>query len=534
MNTDCKICKQPYSYHTFIFPFLFDCGADNNRRKFLEYLPTLGEYMYEDAFNPKCVDKASHDTHRYFNQAMRNAMYTTNFDESAIVWNYRYDIERMAKGKDSEGKWRENRKTEDNPAVLVIKKDDFRSEMAINGVRLKLFNTGVGMLIFELENYQHYSEECITKINEFGRRVFMPFVKDSSNHICSLCADEISLRYDGKEIEAASGKVSGVKCTSVDEISFAPIIKYFLSNNTKGITTTPNSAKNEFYIEPIIDDRMFVACIYGNADFANRLKQWDDISKTYKYISDADSMFPGTDNNLARRLYEMVFVDGDGMCCYNRVMLKKLLEKHIYARWLEYGTVTGITEYSMVSVTSGLSFLSLPFLTEYVEMVVLVLAQRASLLAFERIISEIACGNAKLDMNKVQKKYIKFQSELLLQEVTAQQQGIEMYNMMLDNMFINQQQSGVENQIRSLFEINSAANEKNENWILFILALLGISEVVQILTEWGANALAELGVTCSALEYLSKFGDTSRIAIAFIAIAMCFVWKRISGKKWLK
>lgn len=508
----------PYSYHTFIFPFLFESGGHCTRSKFTSCLPPLGKGRYEDTVKSDVLpDKALYDQYRYFNQAARNAIFTSHFNHSAIVWNYRYDIELMACGEYT-GAWRESRKTVDNPARIAIDKNaiGFHANLAVNGVRLKLFNTGVGMLVFELENYTLSSETDINRINEFGRRVFMPFIKSEEDRTCSLCADRISLFYGDTEILEASGKISGMESSRADEIKLASIVHYFLSNSEKRVTTSPNPKANEFYIEPIIDDRMFVACICNNKDLVNDLKQWNDQERAYTYLVHAETLRPDAKDNLARRLYELMFVDGDGITCLNRTMLKESLEKHLYTRWTEYSTITGITEYSMITVTSGIEFLSLPFLAEYIEIMILVLAQRASLLAFERAISQIACNKTKLDVETVQKKYVMFQSELLLQEVTAQQQGIELYNMLLDNLFINQQQVGIEAQIKSLFDLNSASNEKSENWILFILAVLGISEAAQIIVgEW-----LELKEYC--------------LHVSLSAFVGILLWKWLRKKNWKK
>ena len=80
-------------------------------------------------------------------------------------------------------------------------------------------------------------------------------------------------------------------------------------------------------------------------------------------------------------------------------------------------------------------------------------------------------------------RYVAFQSELLLQEVTAQQQGIELYQMMLKNMFIFEQQEGIDAQIESLYELNTSTNEKGENVLLTALALLGVVDLVNTVCE---------------------------------------------------
>lgn len=530
--------KSPYSYHTFLFPFLWNDANKVSRKKFSQCLRDGWKLdMISDIIKPS--NKEFYDQYHYFNQAARNALYTTNDDQSAVVWNYRYDLERLNPDGSYSGDWLRKEKKADNPAKYVIQREDKKKELAINGLRLKLFNTGVGMLIFELENYSYSDEESIVFINEFGRRVFMPYLNANDDRTCKLCADCISLMYGEKEILGASGKVSGAEQEYENETKLAQPITFFLSNNNGYSITTSKASKKNFFIEPIIDDRMFVACFYENKDFVNGMSLWKD--GRYKYFYDAENYIPnektipdpqGKPNghdNAAAQLYKMMFVDGVGLSCHSRVMLKSLLEKHIYDRWLEYafyddknnlvksGSITGITEYSMITVASFAPAVVTPFLTEYIEMVILVLAQRASLLAFERTISEIACQKNKMDVDRVQRDYVIFQSELLLQEVTPQQQGIELYDMLIDNLFINKQQKEIENQIKSLFELNTTSHEKTENCILFILAVLGIVDVVNVIfKDW------------------FKLCNLICASISLVGFAIIMFWKLKRHKKWRK
>lgn len=483
--------KQPISYHTFIFPFLWNDAGKVTREDFkCCFQKGWREESFQDMIKPS--NKCFYDQYHYFNQAARNAIYTTKFDKAAIVWNYTFDFEQS----DKASSWLKSVKGEDNPAKYIIKKGDREAALSINGVRLKLFNTGVGMLVFELENYTYTDENDILFINEFGRRVFMPYLNSSTDRICSTCADDIAIEYNGKRIEAASGKVSGAEVLFENEIKLAPAIMFFLSNEVKSITASANPKDNEYFIEPIVDDRMFVACFYKNKEYVQEMSEWKD--GTYRYIYDAENKKPYLPDNAAGRLYKMMFV-GAGLNCHSRTMLKSQLEKHVYDRWVECAfkpansseyigsaTLTGITEYSLISVSEEAPMLlTVPFLTEYVEMAILVLAQRASLLAFERTISEIACHNTTADVETVQRDYIIFQSELLIGEVTPQQQGIELYNMMLESLFIKNQQKEIESQINSLVGLSSAGNEKSENIILFALAVLGIFDAVNIVfSEW--------------------------------------------------
>lgn len=274
------------------------------------------------------------------------------------------------------------------------------------------------------------------------------------------------------------------------EIKLAPIVTLLLINqkNKKCISprisgiekgykktvVTNGEALNydNFYIEPIIDDRMFVACVYNVPKAAKEICAWDAEQKQYRYISDATEM-ELTEDNIAQRFYKMVFVDGNGLTCQNRTKLREMNEEHSFARWIEYDTILGISEYSMVCITKDEEdvFNINPFLTEYIEMGILVLAQRASLLAFERSISEVTCNKkSKLSVEGIHRRYVAFESELLLTEVTSQQQGIEIYDMMLKNLFIDKLKNDMLEQIDSLYDLDTAGHERKENFLLNLLA----------------------------------------------------------------
>lgn len=498
--------SQLYSYHTFFFPFLWNDGGSNIKRK--DFAQCLSKNWIKDTVAPDTLTIAELDEQynqfHYFNAAARNAIYNNN-EEKAVVWNYRYSLSRLEieNGGDN---WLRQPKSQENLAKYVIKKDRC-IELPINGIRLKLFNTGIGILIFELENYEYPHPDDIAWINDYGRRIYMPF---SSNGRCIACPTRISLKYDNTAI--SSDMLIG-KPESFDSTQLAAPILYLLQNGTYSVTTDSSKKdKYTFFIEPIIDDRMFVACYYVNKPVTDYMSQWENGQ--YGYLHDAEKKSPDDLDNRASLLYRMMFVDGSSTTCQSRLMMKRLLEEHIYDRWIEYGTITGITEYSMISVTgSDEDFLARNFLTEYIEMMILVLAQRASLLAFERMISDSALG--KLDIRTIQKSYILFQSQLLLKEVTPQQQGIELYRMLLDNMFIPAQTAEIENQIEALFTQKTSRSEARENLILFFLAILGIFEAVDCLLTW----------VCPSINSLIKLG------VSFLLSGLAFVWYAVNRRK---
>ena len=497
--------RKPYSYHTFIFPFIWgknhkviwDKNHKETKRKEFEKCLNLKLWERERKLtknNDADTLIENYNTYHYFNSAARNALYDDD-DNNTVVWCYRFNIEKAWKNTDENtDDWINNPKGSDNPAKYVINckhtKDGVikstTKQLNINGIRLKLFNTGIGVLVFELENYLYKELEEINWLNEYGRRIYMPFLLTKNS--CELCAEEISIMFNGENI--TNGK-TWKEIRDFTETKLASPITYLLSNDTYKITTQrASTGKNNFFIEPIVDDRMFVACYYINKDFATKMAKQptaeqptaEQPTNEYRYLSDASKDIKGSDN-CAAAWYKTIFVDSGDISCYSKSLLKEKLQKHTYDRWIEKGSLTGISEYSLVTVTSSdWDALYRNFLTQYIEMMILVLAQRASLLNFERMISYSAMG--KYDICKIQDSYVKFQSQLLLKEVTPQQQGIELYKMLLDNLFIQEQATEIEKQISALSTQKSSKSENKENLILFILAALSIFDVVNYLVDW--------------------------------------------------
>jgi len=469
----------PFSYHTFIFPFIWNQNGKITRELFEKCKHPCWTL---DVRQDVPFDQSLYAQYCYFNQAARNVIFMEEGEQNPIVRNFKFDIGKLSGDRE----W-----FEENKIRYIIKKDTFVATLCVNSIRLRLFDTGVGMIVFELENYEYNTEREITLINEYGRRVFMPYIDEKGG--CKLCADTITLQYPGGEIVST---ISGAKLQHNSEICFFDLILRLLTNGTYSATTNINRSKNQFFIEPIIDDRMFVSCVWRNNDFALEMQKFENGE--YCYLSDALAKAPDDKSNTAGRMYELLFVDGDGLSCRSRTMLHNMLEDHVYHRWLEYsseyGTIAGITEYSMVTVSGDLTAVN-AHLTEYTEMVMLVLAQRASLLAFERQISD--CARGKLGVDKIQKAYVHFQSEYLLREVTPQQQGIELYDMLLDNLYIEEARADVEKEISALFDLEKDVSEKKDNVLLSILAALGLLDVTEfILSEHGClpNLLSAIAI----------------------------------------
>lgn len=444
-----------HSYHTFLFPFLWNDGSVVLRENFVRCLGDRWQFEGKPTATDDARMNEKYNQYHYFNAAARNAVYGEK-TVSAVVWEYRYQL--------------------DADTHYIIEKGDRRYALRVDAIRLKLYNTGIGILLFELCNDAYASVEDILWINDFGRCIYMPFC---DNGTCVGCADELSLVCGDTVL--AGGKLVG-RPESFDSLRLAGPIADLLCSEEYRITTDPTKkGKHTFFIEPIIDDRMFAACYCVAPELVKTATAWEDGE--YRYLHDAATRSPGDKDNVAAMLYRLVFVDGTNVTCQNRAMLSRAMQENVYGRWLEYGTLIGITDYSLTAISSSSAeYLVRNFRTEYVEMAALALAQRASLLGFERMISDSALG--RRDISRLQRRYLMFQSQLLLKEVTSQQQGIELYRFLRERMFIAEQAGEIREQITALFEQKTTNNEMRENRILFFLAILGVVEAVDLLADW--------------------------------------------------
>lgn len=486
------IIKNPArSYHTFIFPFII---SKNSNLKSIWY--SVGWEKDED---PIC-----YDAYHYFNPAARNAIFGNDNTFNQIVDRYKFKLSSLNKDKNS------NHKT----YYYVIETNENKYRLKIDAIRLRIYNTGIGMIVYELENHDHKTTlEDVNKINDYGRRLYMSYVNstDQTDHkptmyFCSACANNLLITssedendFDGKNDKVVlTAQISGIE-NFVPENEQLPIIV------TRFIPFSVD-------ISPVIGDRMYVACICQNADLMEELSAWDNKSGNYAFL-EKSNLRSLEEDNATTQLYRLIFVDGNGISCYNRNMMINLLSDHLYTRWIEYpvgnwssGSVYGITEYSIVCLKGNFNDFTVPaFLCEYIRMAELVLAQRASLLMFEGLLSD--CSLGLRNIRKVEEKYILFQSQLLLREISPEQQPIEVYNELLESSFIIQQSEQIEKQIQNLFELENYKATTRESRVLFLLAILGLAEVFgfikdlisQKLPFWGYLTWGSIWVACGLL-----------------------------------
>ena len=350
----------------------------------------------------------------------------------------------------------QNKKFTNKPFFLTTSK---KYELTMKRVTLKVFSTGVAILCLDIENKKYADIKSILEINEFTRRLYPEYLDAQNN--CTLTPR--CVEFD-KETENFTRRDK--------EIKISEVIKHILD--------TSLDINNKEVIRPAVDGRMFVMSFYKNKKFSNALKgNYETNDKWYEYV----------------------FVDSDGKTVQNLEMQKELTKKASYARWQDYGTMYGVSKYSFVCVSDS-DFVLAHMKTVYFEMFNLLLMLRATILKFSTEVSdtanEIENKNIAKDVNELYKRYIKFVNNFYFREITAKDQGLELYEKAIGILNIERDIKDLDAEIEELHKFveiqtqNETASKMN-----FITWIGGILLPASVITSYlGMNSikLQEVGV----------------------------------------
>ncbi len=419
-----KLMAHTYSKHIFLFPFSWRIDGKNEISIIHDKILKDSNWKH-DIYQIK--DAETYNEQTYFYDFVRKAMYDYGQDDD-LFKHYEYELGICP------------------TYTICIKGEDEAIELEVKDIMLNLYKTGVGILSFHLDNNQKEQSyfSTILKINEFGRRLYPQFLDKKSGILGTqgaFLAEKITLNT-GKE--TFTDDLVNAYPPRAEYSNQQPISKIILDILPKGMDAKAN-------IKPILDDRMFVICWYGNDGIIEDLSTFEN--DTYNYTQSDD-------------WYRFLFVDKNSPTIANRNLKKELLEKHSYERWIEDKQLFGISRYSFMALTKGSDPWIIPnhVVTTYYKMIELTLAQRISALRFGEKATEISklTGDSReisTQVNDLFKDYIEFQNRIYFREVTAQEQGIEMYDMMQNHM---RTERDIKELDQELDELNQYANMLEE------------------------------------------------------------------------
>ena len=369
--------------------------------------------------------------------------------------------------------------------------------LQLSGISLRLFETGIAILGFEVLNHTYSEFEDVSRINDFGRRVYPQFLAQGNDGLPDINAvkdsflpESVKLEIDGSEY-AEYFTLNDFFVPGNDHQHIARYIIDILGKNATGA----------FKIEPVIDDRMFTLCWYASNDFLKQ--QTEPKRRQYPFESSAE-------------WYRFIFLDGTSCCCTDVRTLKALIDASTYRRWVPE-TLFGITRCSLMCLcnSNAPSFIQVHMSRQYRFMMEILLAQRASIIIFSSRISDLSHDiDRKVDFNriasnvrKLHSDFIGFVSRLWFEEVTPQDQGIEMFSLAMKNM-------GLKDQIRELKEEMNVLNEYVE---------MQYSRLRADQDREQAKADREMNKGIYKLTLLAGFGVPLTILLSFWGMNFCFV-----------
>jgi len=425
--------KKIISQHIFMFPFRLD--TEDTVKELKSKIEKEGWQHKPFDFKFGDPDAAvKYSEYVYFHEYVRKAIFSDGSDDISYYFE---------------------RAIPDGARIVLHIKDKKSYTLPIHHISLRLFDTKVGILTLELLNYYDYpAVNNIFHINEFGRRIYPQFIDEwegIEKTKKTFLADKIEFYFGGEPI------IEDFRCKDFlqKKLRVASYIAHLLGETLKDKFT------------PVIDDRMFTVCWYGDDGLSHCLRR----KKGNGYEYESSDIW-----------YSLIYVDGSvrgGIA--NKDMQRELIKQATYGRWAEYGTLYGVSRYSLVCVTDrgdfGYNTIRNHVQRMYYQIAIILLAQRASILKFSDDVSKISGKIESMkgkdehgELEEIAKKvrdlhssFIHFVNRLWFTEVTPQEQGIEMYNMAVNNMGLTEQLNELRHEIKELYEFIDMQYEKEIN-----------------------------------------------------------------------
>lgn len=468
-----------HSGHIFLFPFTWN-NEDTNSP--LKRLTVVNNGKWERVPLSKTIeDDSLYNELNYFYPFTHDILYDQE-DGDSHIWHF------------------ERKQPTDHESVkykITIGDGKKSYVLEVKHLNLNVYETGVGLLSIFTWNETYPLKEDILSINQFGRRLFPPFKADIDSH--SEVA--FSLEFLGLE---------------TDESYYEEFTDKTIQPNapTRIVTQLVKEAINNIgEIKPVLDDRMFVM-------------SWYKSSIPFSSESVYEQQIMGIDDFL----YKFIFVDAGSPTCQNFEMRQALLREAVYPRWQQCGTLYGISRYSFQMLFSGSPPIHLiqTFETEYVRLVELVLVQRATILRFSGLLK--LYGEEMDTFNVIYGQYINFLNRFRLPEVTAQEQGIELYDMLCKKLRIQEQAEHLDKQFNEREDYLELINQKKLEETTSVLNIIaGVAVPFSIV-----SAVFGLFYRDSFVSDSSLVGWWSGLIALFISFVFVFVFFKILGIKFLR
>jgi hypothetical protein len=436
-----------YSYHIFIFPFKWDNtkleGKPFSERFDLTKIKPKDDSSWVNLPNPLTAEYATelYNEKNFFYEFVHPVLYDNGERKDPVVLHY--------ERKEAY----ENRKL--TYEIDVISNGSKHYRLNLKSIGLNLYSTGTGSLVFYLENHDYPELEHVLRINQFGRRIFPPFM-DKTTGVLGTKYAELANHIAITGLKGSEHRYFEDFSNYTEKTDWQParFIKSLIEDFNENLD-----------FSPVTDDRMHVLCRYANDKMSEQIKgKW--IKK----------------EGFKNKWYRFLFVDGsEDPMCQNDELMDKLILDHTYFRWTKYGNLYGVSRYSFVLINgSGApDYIKTHFRTIYTRMVELSLIQRATILKFSDEVTHLSKlkkedkKNLSEEISELYKAYIRFVNQIYFREVTAQEQGIELYNLLQEKMKIADQVRDLDDEIEELHNYAVLLEQKEQERRIAKITILG-------------------------------------------------------------
>lgn len=474
--------KTPFSYHIFLFPFRWDflkpyqvpAEVSFEQRTDLNRITAFMKDM-EDRWKPSDfqIRQDHHDRYPTYNEFAYFHEYTRDvlgidLNERDTARRYQYIL------------------PPDQPCHFEIttaahaKKNKETPEYRLNiqSIVLTWHDIGTGFLAYYLENDQTGEPLDILRINDLGRRLYPQFLgyvdpepetppateqkKPAATDAPkgSFLADTIRLTGLGKKIEENFSYFDNQESLNGDPTHLPAHFTLLLDNRFATVTraTAQQKGHDWVYIRPLIDDRMFVLSYFLHSGKMDKARDLNKKKEQYAYVDDPF-------------WYAYLFVDtSENITCKSLPMQRRLAARHTYDRWIgntnwkqePEGHLFGVSRYSFVVLADEGSFnrgvIVNHFRYLYFQMAALALMQRAAILRFSeetaRVVSRFGGMRSPRkktrEIREMYEAYLGFINKIYFREITPQEQGIELYDLMRDTLEIDADAKALQIEIEEL------------------------------------------------------------------------------------
>ncbi len=371
--------------------------------------------------------------------------------------------------------------------------------MNVEAINLNLYSTGVGVLSFYLANDLYDKPDDILLINQYGRRMYPPFFADIQyrNEIAEF------IQIEGLNSGCFFDDFKGYRTPHSNTPSC--IIKDLISDIALNID-----------IKAVIDDRMYVMSWFRNESLASKFKKYEKFKESWLV---EDEFW-----------YKYVFIDGLTTTCQDKEMRVKLITESSYQRWQGYGSMYGASRYSFVMLSNaglGEKYLYDYFETMYARMAELCLVERASVLRFSSEVTQLSnlvLSDRRLSqkISSLYQEYIRFVNQIHFREVSAQDQAIEMYKLLYEQINLKDHVEKLDQEIEELHNHLSIKEDRISNQEMAVLTILATISVPASLIAaiFGMND----NFVCKSKEMIYPL--MLMLIFTFLSIIVFFVLRR--------